>query len=63
MERGTTAPAVHTHRQYPINVTEAQSQQLLPCRPNANGEKKDPTDHFLKDNAMQQRYDERDLYS
>lgn len=42
MERGTTAPAVHTHRQYPINVTEAQWQQLLPLRPKRKWRKEGP---------------------
>ena len=37
MERGTTATAVHTHRQYPTNVTEAQWQLLIPLLPKRNG--------------------------
>ncbi len=33
MERCTTAPAVHTHKQYPTNVTQAQWHLLIPLLP------------------------------
>ena len=33
MERCTTAPAVHTHKQYPTNVTQAQWHRLIPLLP------------------------------
>ncbi len=42
MERGTTAPAVHTHREYPTNVTEMQWQLLIPLLPKRKWRKGGP---------------------